>query len=225
MRFSQFTAEIMRVKTDVSLRLCCALRNSPTLCDLLCVCVSLVITTRQRGLFLDGKRDMPFNAGALTGHSSEPPPLMQKETEYYLSAKFLLVLASTAILGSESHWIQDHILLSDGSGSLQTHSYCLTAWHISINTPDRTEVRTLKSKSEQSYVTTDGQSASLSWCQASIWGLRPDFYNCQTVAGLLMWGALSDTKCNTRKSVSRAADQRENTNRNTQKKNSGGSHC
>jgi hypothetical protein len=35
----------------------------------------------------------------------------------------------------------------------------------------------------QSYVTTDGQSASLSWNKAPIWGLRPDFYYCQTVAG------------------------------------------
>jgi hypothetical protein len=33
------------------------------------------------------------------------------------------------------------------------------------------------------------QSASLSWNKASVWGLRPDFYYCQTVAGLLMWGA------------------------------------
>jgi hypothetical protein len=46
----------------------------------------------------------------------------------------------------------------------------------------------------QSYVTTDGQSASLSLCQAPIWGLRPDFYFCQTVASLLMWGALSDER-------------------------------
>jgi hypothetical protein len=38
---------------------------------------------------------------------------------------------------------------------------------------------------------TDGQSARLSWCQASIWGLRPEFCYCQTIAGLLMWGALS----------------------------------
>jgi hypothetical protein len=30
--------------------------------------------------------------------------------------------------------------------------------------------------------------------QAPIWGLRPDFYNYQTVAGLLMWGALSDER-------------------------------
>jgi hypothetical protein len=39
---------------------------------------------------------------------------------------------------------------------------------------------------------TDGQSVSLSWNKAPIWGLRPNFYYCQTVAGLLMWDALSD---------------------------------
>jgi hypothetical protein len=27
-----------------------------------------------------------------------------------------------------------------------------------------------------------------------MWGLQPDFYYCQTVAGLLMWGALSDER-------------------------------
>jgi hypothetical protein len=41
----------------------------------------------------------------------------------------------------------------------------------------------------ETYVTTDGQSASLSWNKAPIWGLRPNFYYCKTVAGLLMWGA------------------------------------
>jgi hypothetical protein len=34
-------------------------------------------------------------------------------------------------------------------------------------------------------------SVSLSWYKAPIWGLRPDFYYCRTVAGLLGWGALS----------------------------------
>jgi hypothetical protein len=38
---------------------------------------------------------------------------------------------------------------------------------------------------------TDSQSASLSWNKAPIWGFRPKLYYCQTVAGLLMWGALS----------------------------------
>jgi hypothetical protein len=46
----------------------------------------------------------------------------------------------------------------------------------------------------KSYVTTDGQSASLSWNKAPISGLRPDIYYCQTVPGLLMWGALSDER-------------------------------
>jgi hypothetical protein len=46
----------------------------------------------------------------------------------------------------------------------------------------------------ESYLTTDGQSASLSWNKAPIWGLRPDFYYYQTVVGLLMWGALSDER-------------------------------
>jgi hypothetical protein len=46
----------------------------------------------------------------------------------------------------------------------------------------------------QSYITTDGQSASLSWCQAPIWDLGPDFYYSQTGADFLMWGALSDER-------------------------------
>jgi hypothetical protein len=46
----------------------------------------------------------------------------------------------------------------------------------------------------QSYVTTDGQSVSLCWNKAPIWGLRPDLYYCLTVAGLLVWGALSDER-------------------------------
>jgi hypothetical protein len=50
-----------------------------------------------------------------------------------------------------------------------------------------------RSESE-SYVPTDGQPASQSWNKAPIWGLRPDFYYCLTVAGLLIWGALSDER-------------------------------
>jgi hypothetical protein len=46
----------------------------------------------------------------------------------------------------------------------------------------------------ESYVTTDGQPASLSWNKAPIWGLRPDLDYCLTVAGLLIWGALSDER-------------------------------
>jgi hypothetical protein len=38
----------------------------------------------------------------------------------FQSSKLLLAIASTGIHGSESHGTHDHILLSDGSGSLQT---------------------------------------------------------------------------------------------------------
>jgi hypothetical protein len=41
---------------------------------------------------------------------------------------------------------------------------------------------------------TDGQSFSLFWCQAPICGIWQDFYYCQTVAGLLMWCALSEER-------------------------------
>jgi hypothetical protein len=37
-------------------------------------------------------------------------------TVHWLTAKFLLVLASTLILGSEAHGTHDHILLSGGLG-------------------------------------------------------------------------------------------------------------
>jgi hypothetical protein len=46
----------------------------------------------------------------------------------------------------------------------------------------------------QSYITIDGQSASLSWNKAPILGLRPDLYYCPTVASLLIWDAPSDER-------------------------------
>jgi hypothetical protein len=51
-----------------------------------------------------------------------------------------------------------------------------------------------RTESSLSYVTTDGQPASLSWNKAPIWGLQPDFYYCLTVADLLILGALSDER-------------------------------
>jgi hypothetical protein len=46
----------------------------------------------------------------------------------------------------------------------------------------------------ESSVTTEGQPASLSWNKAPVWGLRPDFCYYLTVAGLLIWGTLSDER-------------------------------
>jgi hypothetical protein len=41
---------------------------------------------------------------------------------------------------------------------------------------------------------TVSKSVSPSWNKAPILGLWPDFYYSQTVAGLLMWGTLSDER-------------------------------
>jgi hypothetical protein len=62
----------------------------------------------------------------------------------------------------------------------------------------------------QSYVTNDGQSASLSWNKTPIWGLRQDFYYCQIVAGLLMWGALSDERTGLSLTITAGSRQRSN---------------
>jgi hypothetical protein len=52
----------------------------------------------------------------------------------------------------------------------------------------------LNESESDSHVTTDGQPASLSWNKVPFWGLRPDLYYRLTVAGLLIWGALSDER-------------------------------
>jgi hypothetical protein len=60
----------------------------------------------------------------------------------------------------------------------------------------------------ESYVTTDGQSASLSENKAPIWGVRPDLYYCLRVAGLLIWGALSDERTNLSSTIAAGPRQR-----------------
>jgi hypothetical protein len=59
---------------------------------------------------------------------------------------------------------------------------------------DPASTRALWICQSQSYVTTDGQSAIVSWYEAPMWGLRPDIYFCQIIAGLLTCGALSDER-------------------------------
>jgi hypothetical protein len=70
---------------------------------------------------------------------------------------------------------------------LTFHSWTL---NLRINQSRMTALLRLnRSESDsESYVTTYGQSARLSWNKAPIWDLRPDFYYCQTVAGLLIYG-------------------------------------
>jgi hypothetical protein len=120
-------------------------------------------------------------------------------------------LASAVILGSKTHGTQWHILLSQiwDSPNLegqvpvfisprnrvaQLYSHVTPYGSQGYGGGIRPRLHTGLLELFLSYITIDGQSASLYWCEAPIWGLWPDFYYCQTVADLLMWGALSDER-------------------------------
>jgi hypothetical protein len=61
---------------------------------------------------------------------------------------------------------------------------CLCSW------PFWTVVPTELFWSEsESYITTDSQSASLSWNKAHIWGLRPDIYLSLTITAMFLWAS------------------------------------
>jgi hypothetical protein len=88
---------------------------------------------------------------------------------------------------STSSWTTKHLLFHcDCKWRLSYECFLLTTpvqwiilvyrWLPNCSTPGQS----------QSHVTTDDQSASLSWNKAPIWGLRPDFYSCQTIAGLTL---------------------------------------
>jgi hypothetical protein len=94
--------------------------------------------------------------------------------------KLLLALASTFILGSESRGNRDHILLSQIETSRCVASYDSLGYGGGIRPRLHTGRLGFKLKS---YITTDGQSASLFWNKVPIWGLRPDLSYCRTVAG------------------------------------------
>jgi hypothetical protein len=69
-----------------------------------------------------------------------------------------------------------------------------TARRVTLEVFDLASTRVTLSLNLESYVTTDGQSASLFWNKAPIWDLRSNFYYCHTVAVSLIWSALSDER-------------------------------
>jgi hypothetical protein len=118
--------------------------------------------------------------------------------------QLLLVFASAVILRSESRRTHDHNLLSQIRDSFnqedQVPVFISHRVRVARLYPQRTgflfrlsydsqgcagDIRPRLHKS-QSYIKTDGQSASFSWSKAPIWGLIPDIYYCLTVAGFLM---------------------------------------
>jgi hypothetical protein len=104
-------------------------------------------------------------------------------------------LASAVIFGSESRRTRGHILLSHIWDFPFRRLLRLAGSQWRYSTPPPLGYPYLESESEsESYVTTDGQPASLSWDKAPIWGLRPDLYYLVTVTVLFLWGALSDER-------------------------------
>jgi hypothetical protein len=106
-------------------------------------------------------------------------------TSVFCSTVTNLVLIYESVTSSASvvHWLTLHSWTFNSTTELNSElSY---EW---------TNDSRIESSIVESYITTDGPSASLSWNKAPIWDLWPDFYYCQTVAGLLIWGALSDAR-------------------------------
>jgi hypothetical protein len=109
--------------------------------------------------------------------------------------QLLLVIASAVIFASESHGTHDHILLSQIRDFPFRRLLRLAGLRWRYSTlPPKGSPGSGSGSGSGSYFTTDGQSASLFWNKFPFWGLRPDLYYCQTLAGLLMWSALSDER-------------------------------
>jgi hypothetical protein len=104
------------------------------------------------------------------------------------SARYLSYINMAAADPGSVDWLCNDERDRQGVSLLDSHLFCaenaLIGWSLywrrSVFSVSRVE----------SHVTTDGQSASLSQIKAPISALRPDFYYCQTVAGLLMWSTL-----------------------------------
>jgi hypothetical protein len=78
-------------------------------------------------------------------------------------------LVSERSLDVLTSWrLADNSLLRQPAGTSLLQN---SAYKNFLQTPDKLTVES------ESYVTTDGQSASLSWYKAPIWGLRPDFFS------------------------------------------------
>jgi hypothetical protein len=129
------------------------------------------LTTYEHNLELQVQRHRYLHNSQITTAPAEPFPACCVVTSYCLVTAF-----------NSGGFLASALKSFLNGGSLSTE--LLTGY--------RTELTRLRES--QSYVSTDGQSASLSWNKAPMWGLRPYVKYCQTVAGLLLWGALSDER-------------------------------
>jgi hypothetical protein len=94
---------------------------------------------------------------------------------------------------SIAYWTT-RVFQCDESRTKNSCSHIELAYERRLSDESSYESSLVESSRVESYVTTDGHSASLSWHKAPIWDLRPDNYYGQTVEGLLMWSPLSDER-------------------------------
>jgi hypothetical protein len=148
------------------------------------------------GAFSDERTSLPFTIAAGTRQRSHSWVRVSRDSWPYFTVSDWR-LPQPGGPGPRIYILQEQggSALTPDTGLLFVRLLRLTGlrWRYSNPLPRRVNWLISRSSQSQSYVTTDGQSASLSWCQATIWGLRPDFYCCETAAGLLMW-ALSDER-------------------------------
>jgi hypothetical protein len=97
-------------------------------------------------------------------------------------------------LGVEHHGTRDHILLSQIRDFPFRRLLRLSKLQWRYSTPPLDGVLSQVKVKVKVLLRPTVQSASLSRNKAPIRGLRPDLYYCQTIADLLMWGALSDVR-------------------------------
>jgi hypothetical protein len=117
--------------------------------------------------------------------------LLDYECPLFFMTNLVLSYESVTSSASVVRWLTLHSWTLDFPR--MTYDWIIELSWTELN-PRMTAPLRMRWVESESYITTDGPSPRLSWNKAHIWCLRPDFYYCQTVAVLLMSGALSDER-------------------------------
>jgi hypothetical protein len=84
------------------------------------------------------------------------------------------------------------LLATDLNTETSTSDHCEVFLPFLVQSPWNigTQLKLFSAESEsESYITTNSQSASLSWNKAPIWGLRPYIYLSLTITALFLWAS------------------------------------
>jgi hypothetical protein len=104
-------------------------------------------------------------------------------------------LASAVILRVQVPWdSRPHFTVSDSRLPFSTPPTTRRVTVEVIEPASTQDTESISKSKSKLYYDLRSVSQSVLEKKAPIWGLRPDFYYCHTVAGLLMWGALSDER-------------------------------